>query len=132
MAFCAYCGKDVSPQARACPQCGHPTASAAGAPATGARGPVEPFAIASLASSIAGLTILPVIGAILGLAFGYAAKGRLARNPSLEGESLARAGRIIGWVGLAFGVFIVVAILAVVATNVDRGVIVHRTGRLIF
>ncbi len=32
MAFCAYCGTQISDQAAACPQCGHPTA-ARGVPA---------------------------------------------------------------------------------------------------
>jgi hypothetical protein len=33
MAFCAYCGKNISDQAAACPQCGHPQRAALGAQA---------------------------------------------------------------------------------------------------
>lgn len=33
MIYCQACGKEMSAQAQACPQCGHPTGARAGAPA---------------------------------------------------------------------------------------------------
>jgi len=107
MAYCAHCGKEISPQAIACPQCGHPVVVA-----SGAAPPPDGFAIASLATAISGLTLVPVVGSILGIVFGKIAKDRIARDPSIEGIAMARAGTIIGWVGLVLGILFVVALVA--------------------
>lgn len=113
MAYCANCGKEISPQALSCPQCGHPGARAGVQIAAGAR-TYEGFAIASLACSIASFLVIPVVGSILGIVFGRMAQGRIAANPALEGEGLARSGIIVGWVGIGLAAaFVVFSILLV-------------------
>ena len=127
MPACLHCGREVSPRATACPQCGEPGpgATAAGAapplpptaspPPPGSAPPAsggtvssamasvnrtDPFAIASIACAIGNFIGAFFIGAILGIVFGKIAQKNIATNPALEGASLARAGIIIGWVGL--------------------------------
>jgi hypothetical protein len=71
------------------------------------------MAIASLVMGIAGWTLLPLVGSILALVFGYAARRDIRRRPDeLTGEGLAVAGLVLGWlmvglsvVGLCIGAF---------------------------
>jgi uncharacterized Zn finger protein (UPF0148 family) len=70
------------------------------------------MAIASLVMGIAGWTLLPLLGSILALVFGYAARREIRQRPDeLTGEGLAIAGLVLGWimvglsvVGLCLGV----------------------------
>ena len=71
------------------------------------------MAIASLVMGIAGWTLFPLVGSILALVFGYAARREIRRRPDeLTGEGLAVAGLVLGWlmvglsvVGLCIGAF---------------------------
>lgn len=134
MAFCQNCGHEISPMAVACPQCGHPGQGArAVGPVFGAGKPVEGFAIASLASAISAFVVLPVIGSILGIVFGRIAKRRIAENPELQGEGLARAGLIVGWVGVGLFVLAVIFIILAIAVaggDADNSVFVLNPGGL--
>jgi len=99
--FCGNCGHELSPVAIACPNCGHPGPAAGTAVvSTAASKRTEGFAIASLACGIAGFIGLPIVGSILAIVFGRAARKRIEQDSSLTGGDLARAGSIIGWVGL--------------------------------
>jgi hypothetical protein len=76
-------------------------------------GRMEGYAIASLVCSVAAFFGPVVIGSVLGVVFGKMALRRIAEDPNLDGASLARAGIIIGWVGLALvGVFLLFALIA--------------------
>ena len=131
MAACPNCGRELSPRAVACPQCGEPGPAAvpagAGAgyppppPAAHQPGSVgsvisavprtEPFAIASIVCAVANFFGIFLIGAILGIVFGKMAQKNIAQNPALEGANLARMGIIIGWVGVAIVIgFIVIGV----------------------
>ncbi|MFP4394290.1 MAG: DUF4190 domain-containing protein [Anaerolineales bacterium] len=65
--------------------------------------PTSTNAILSLILSILGVIgIVPVIGSILGLVFGYNARNEIQESAGdLSGESMAQWGIILGWVGLA-------------------------------
>lgn len=71
------------------------------------------MAIASLVMGIAGWTLLPLVGSILAIVFGYAARRDIRRRPDkLTGEGMAIAGLVLGWImvglsviGLCLGVF---------------------------
>ncbi|HEV3363422.1 MAG TPA: DUF4190 domain-containing protein [Acidimicrobiia bacterium] len=129
---CLHCGRELSPRATVCPECGEPGPGAA-SPASGAAYPppppapaaqpgsvgavmaavprTEPFAIASIVCAVANFFGIFIIGAILGIVFGKMAQKNIAQNPALEVASLARAGIIIGWVGLALvAAFLLLAI----------------------
>lgn len=70
------------------------------------------MAIASLVMGIAGWTLLPVLGSILAIFFGYAARNEIRRRPGeLGGEGMAVAGLVLGW--LMVGITIVALCLGV-------------------
>lgn len=81
------------------PSYGYPPQASPPAPQTNG------LAIASLILSLLGLVgILPLVGTILGLIFGYSARGQIAQSGGTQtGEGMARAGIIIGWVTLGLG-----------------------------
>lgn len=63
--------------------------------------PTNGLAVASLIASILGLTIVPTIGSIVGVIMGYAAKRQIEESGGAQGgEGLAKAGIIVGWVGI--------------------------------
>jgi hypothetical protein len=62
------------------------------------------MALVSLIAGIAGFTFLPLVGSIVAIITGYAArKETRALPPTASGDGLATAGIIMGWiqVGLA-------------------------------
>jgi hypothetical protein len=71
------------------------------------------LAIASLVMGIVGWTLLPLVGSILAIIFGYAARRDIRRRPDeLTGEGMAIAGLVLGWImvglsviGLCIGTF---------------------------
>lgn len=118
MAFCAFCGKEISDRAPVCPNCGHPQGPAApGTASGGAQGRTEGNAIASLILGIAAFVVCPLIPAILAVVFGNKAKQNIANDPSLEGEGLAKAGVILGWINIGLSALVVVLIVAVAAVG---------------
>jgi len=105
--FCAHCGHELSPAASACPNCGHPGPAAAqgAAPPPGPR--TEGFAIASLACGIGAFFFIPIVGSILAIVFGSVARRHIAEDPNLQGADMARAGIIIGWIGVVVAVLFI-------------------------
>lgn len=71
------------------------------------------LAIASLVLSILGLVgLLPLLGTILGLIFGYSAKNQIAQSRGLQGgEGLAQAGIVIGWITLGLDALVLCLVL---------------------
>lgn len=62
------------------------------------------MAIASLVMGIAGWTLFPLLGSILAIVFGYAARREIRQRPDqLTGDGMAVAGLVLGWlmVGLS-------------------------------
>lgn len=81
------------------PSYGYPPPAPAPAPAPKTNG----LAVASLVLSLLGLIgILPILGSILGLIFGYSARNQIFQSRGTQGgEGMAKAGIIIGWVAIA-------------------------------
>jgi hypothetical protein len=76
--------------------------------------PTPGQAIASLILSIAGILFCPYIFSVLGLIFGYQARGNIQRSGgALQGEGLALAGIIVSWAGLAIWTLFFVAVVVV-------------------
>lgn len=118
MPACPHCGRDVSPRATACPACGEPGPGAAhpaslSGTVTAAAARTDGYAIASIVCSVGAFFGAFIVGSILGIVFGKMARERLAADPTLAGEGLAQAGIILGWVGLAVGVAVLMLFLTV-------------------
>jgi hypothetical protein len=67
-------------------------------------------AIASLIFGVLSWVVLPFIGAILAVVFGHSARKEISRAPpgTIEGDGMAIAGLILGWIHL--GLFIAVVL----------------------
>ena len=98
MPYCSNCGTQISIDAAACPTCGRAQTTAYNAPRR-----TDGQAIAALVLGIVGLTMCPFVPSIIAVILGRQAKGRLADDPTLQGEELARVGVILGWIGIALG-----------------------------
>ncbi len=80
--------------------------------------PTSGLAIVSLISSILGLTFLPVVGSIVGLILGYMARRQIQESAGAQGgEGLAKAGIIVGWVGIGLFVLGICIALAIIAMS---------------
>jgi hypothetical protein len=67
----------------------------------GSDAPSSGLAIGSLIASILGLTLVPTVGSIIGLILGYIARNKIEESAgAIGGESFAKAGIIVGWVGI--------------------------------
>jgi hypothetical protein len=72
-------------------------------------------AIVSLVLGITGLFVLPLVLSALAIVFARRAEHELALNPELGGNGIARAGEILGWIGVAIGVVGVLVVLLLLA-----------------
>jgi hypothetical protein len=110
MPYCSTCGTEISSRAVTCPSCGRPQAAMYTAPQR-----TDGQAITSLILGIVGLLMCPLIPSIFAVVIGNQAKGRLAADPTLQGEELARVGVILGWIGIALGsIGVAIAVFAFV------------------
>ena len=77
------------------------------------------LAITSLVSGILGWTLLPFLGAIVAVITWHMARSEIRKsNGELDGDGLAVAGLVLGWLSLALvvvGVFILFAFLGGIA-----------------
>lgn len=71
------------------------------------------LAIVSLVLSILGLVgVLPLVGSIGGIVSGNIARKEILANPDLHsGEGMARAGVVLGWVGVGLALLVCVLIV---------------------
>ncbi|MEI7037963.1 DUF4190 domain-containing protein [Fulvimonas yonginensis] len=88
--------------------------------------PVRPttsaMAVASLVSGIAAWCMLPVLGAIVAVACGHLARSEIRRAQGrLEGDGLAVAGLVLGYVQLAFGVALLLLVIAALVLGLSIG-----------
>ena len=72
----------------------------------------SPLAVVSLVTGLLSWVILPLVGALVAIVCGHMARGEIRRDPDrLDGDGLALAGLILGWVNIALMVLTVLAIL---------------------
>lgn len=83
---------------------------------------VNALAIASLACAIAGWVFLPVVGQVLGLVFGYSARGQAAETGE-SGSALATAGIVLSWVyiGLIVAGMALLTVVVVIGLAASTG-----------
>ncbi len=68
------------------------------------------LAIISLVAGILGWTALPFLGSVTAIITGHMARGEIRRQPDrFEGDGLALAGLILGWVNVALWILGVLA-----------------------
>lgn len=88
-----------TPQQQGYPQQGYPQQGYGG----GYYGQPEPknntLAVVSLVAALLGITFVPVLGSIVGIITGHMATGQL-KTSGERGAGMAKAGTIIGYVGL--------------------------------
>jgi hypothetical protein len=75
--------------------------------------PTNGLAIASLILSISAFVALPLIGSIAGVVCGHMARSQLRQRRG-EGDGLALAGLIIGWIGIGFYALLLLFIFGVI------------------
>jgi hypothetical protein len=109
----AYPGYAMQPQGAGYPYYAGPVAAS-----------TNGLAIASLILSIAGFIGLGIVGSVLGVIFGHIAQGQIRRAvPPQEGQGLASAGTIVGYIGVGLNIllliilFFAVIIPIIVASN---------------
>lgn len=98
MAYCKNCGKEIDDKAYVCPYCGVKCADENHQPAKTA-----PMAIAALVMGILALFSYygGILFAILAIVFANNANRKIAEsNGALEGAGLAKAGKIMGIIGI--------------------------------
>ncbi len=73
------------------------------------------LAILALVAGILGWTLLPFLGSLVAIVTGHMARGEIRRSPGgLDGDGMAVAGLVLGWVAMALTLvtlFIVFAFL---------------------
>ncbi|MCV2393064.1 DUF4190 domain-containing protein [Actinotalea sp. M2MS4P-6] len=69
--------------------------------------PTNTMAIVALVAGIAGLSVVPFIGSIVAVIVGPMARKQIALSGE-QGDGLAKAGLILGWVGIAITVVVMV------------------------
>lgn len=73
----------------------------------------HPLAFVSLALSLAGFTVLPLIGSVAGIITGNMALREIASAPQqYRDEGIAKAGVILGWINVGLALLVLVALLA--------------------
>ena len=80
-------------------------------------GPYTPqtngLAVASMVLGIVGIVVVPLIGSILALVFGYQAHGQIRDSHGRQsGGGYATAGIVLGWVGIALGILMIIAFVS--------------------
>ena len=72
-------------------------------------------AIVSLVLGITGLFVLPLVLSVLAIVFARRAQAEIGATPGLGGRGIARAGEILGWIGVAIGILTVLVLVLVFA-----------------
>ena len=91
---------------------GQPPYGGPGAPGGQLQHP--PAAIVSLIAGILGLLmVLPVVGSVVALVAGFMSKSVVQREPYRYTDTLGRAGRILGWIGIGLTVLGILAVILI-------------------
>lgn len=70
------------------------------------------LAVVSLITGILGWTLLPWLGAIVAIITGHMARSEIRRDPeNLEGDGLAVAGLVLGWLMVGLSLLVLFAVI---------------------
>ena len=118
---CRNCGADARVGAGAPPGGGLPPGPVAGGP-PGLR-PYPPVAAPStngmaVASLVLGILWIYWIGSVLALIFGYIARQQIAQAQGMQqGQGMATAGIVLGWIGVGFLVLFILLFILGLASS---------------
>ncbi|HJP98413.1 MAG TPA: DUF4190 domain-containing protein [Rhodanobacteraceae bacterium] len=75
------------------------------------------LAVISLIFGILAYVFLPGIGALVAVICGHSARSEIRRSPpgSIEGDGMALAGLILGWIQIGCGIIAVAIVVLVIA-----------------
>ena len=91
----------------------HPASAMASTPVQRTTPATSPLAVVSLISGILGLTIAWGLGSMVAIITGTMALREIRTQPeAMAGEGTARAGVVLGWVGLGLTVLVLCAFCA--------------------
>ena len=68
-------------------------------------------AIVSLIFGILGWTLLPWIGSIVAIITGHLARAEIRRDPKIDGDGMAVAGLLLGWIMIVLSIIAFLAII---------------------
>jgi hypothetical protein len=70
------------------------------------------LAITSLVSGLLGWTFLPLVGSLVAIVTGHMARAEIRRsNGQIDGDGLAIAGLVLGWLVIAISVLTILAFI---------------------
>jgi len=80
------------------------------------------MAIASLVCSIANFFMIPLVGGLLAVIFGHVARGQIRNaNGTQTGSTIALIGLIVGYIGLALDMAVVILIIVAIVASQNSG-----------
>lgn len=123
--YCTYCGNELPQGTQTCSNCGHPVGAPSPANAAAQAQTyrqTESLAVASLVLALAGFVVCPVVCSVIAVVLGYRARRRLNADPALDGEGLAKAGIILGWIGIGVGAIVIIGFIVALAAEVNMNV----------
>ncbi len=70
------------------------------------------LAVVSLVAGLLGWTLAPWIGSIVAIITGHMARSEIKRDPEgVEGDGLAIAGLVLGWLMIALSILVILAVI---------------------
>jgi len=72
------------------------------------RSTTSTFAVTSLVCGILGWTLFPLVGSILAIIFGHMARAEINREQDKDGDGMAVAGLILGYLSLLASVLAII------------------------
>ena len=75
------------------------------------------LAVISLIFGVLAYVVLPGIGALVAVICGHSARAEIRRSPpgSIEGDGMALAGLILGWIQIACAIIAIVLAILIIA-----------------
>lgn len=70
------------------------------------------YAVISLVAGVLGWSLMPFLGSIAAIVFGHMARAEIRRSQGqLDGDGLAIAGLVLGWVSVILGILVLLSFL---------------------
>ena len=84
-------------------------------------GKTNVLAVVALIAGIAGLTVIPFVSSIVAVVTGHMARKEVRRTGE-QGDGLALAGLITGYIGIGFGLLVAILLIAFFGVVIASGI----------